>query len=596
MKKVTMKKTLFINVNSTPLSVKLLMLIILCLFVACALTPPVSSFINSANGETNSIGMIDSTDLLLDIFMTNDIHGGIDRVGATFMNPAFPPMLGGGASAASYINHIRQLSDDKKRSNLLVDTGDFFMGRPIGTMTEGDAVIEWMNMIGYDLLVLGNHEYDLGEEKLMNLLEKVEFPVLGANVYRKATETTPTSRVEYTRPYIILEKMGVKIGIVGITTSDTALMSFEDHIRDVVFLDNKEVLTHYVNVLREEEKVDIVIAAMHAGLPYDRLATFEERYGTQRNDAERPARVWGYDAQELAHEVPGIDVILGGHIHVGFARPWFDPINHTLVIQNYGNLSNLVHITLKIDPETKTISGFETPAENSVLLTLFEDRFIPDPEIDRVISQRKAEAEIGMDDVIGTAGVFLSRASVDAQNVMGNYICEAMRVAVGADFAFLNLGGVRAEIPLGNVTYRQIFNAMPFDNKIVTMLIDGRTLKRIIETRVAGTRQGLLLAGGQITFSRRRSDFERITRLFIDGEHWDPDRIYRVATTDFLMSGNAGLTILTTIPENQLIMHEISLREAMADYFRKFSPVRMNIDDRWIRDDRSEPDVYLRYD
>jgi len=530
--------------------------------------------------------------LRLDIFHTHDVHGGIDRIGATFMNPTFPPTLGGGASMATYINSIRKLSDGVSRDNLLIDTGDFFMGRPIGTLTEGEAVMEFMNMIGYDLLVLGNHEYDLGEEKLINLLKKAEFPILAANAFRKDfSENLQRNLVEYVKPYLIMEKMGVKIGIIGLITSDTALMSFAQHIENIEFACEKELLAYYVNHVRETYNVDLLIVAIHAGLPFDPHATFNQRYGANRG--EQPARVWGYDAQELAHEIPGIDVMLGGHIHVGFQRPWFDPINHTLIVQGYANLSNILHITLKIDKETKSLSGFETPAENSVLLTLFEDTFIPDPEIDAVISQRKTEAEKGMDDVIGVAAVHLSRASVDAQNIMGNYICEAMRIAVGADFAFLNLGGVRAEIPMGNVTYRQIFNAMPFDNTIVTMLIDGKTLKNIIETRVAGSRQGLLIAGGAITYNRRRIDFNRVTRLKINGEPWDPDKIYRVATTDFLMSGNAGLTILTTIPEIQLIRHEISLRDAMADYFRNFSPVRLSIDDRWIRDDRAVPYDYL---
>jgi 2',3'-cyclic-nucleotide 2'-phosphodiesterase (5'-nucleotidase family) len=454
-------------------------------------------------------------------------------------------------------------------------------------MTEGDAIIEYMNMINYDLMVLGNHEYDLGESVLKNILKKAQMPILACNVYNKETG----ERVDYAQPYIIVNKMGVKIGIVGLTTTDTALMSFTEHISGVEFRDDKEYLTHYVNLLRNEEKVDMVIAAVHAGVPYDAEAMYKSRY--ESPNKVQPKRVWGYDAQELAHEVPGIDIMLGGHIHLGQAKPWVDPVNHTLVFQNYGYLSGLTHVMIKIDPVTKTVSGYDTPFENTVLLTLFEDQFIPDPEFDKVISARQAEAEKGMDDIIGVAGVFLSRASVDAQNIMGNFTCEAMKEAVDADFAFINLGGVRAEIPMGNVTYRQVFNAMPFDNMIVTMLIDGNMLKRIIETRVSGTRAGLILAGGKITYSRQRRDFDRVTRLEIGGEPWQPDKIYKVATTDFLLSGNAGLTILTTIPDNQIIRNEINLRDAMADYIRKHSPVRVEMDDRWKRDDRSVPAGYL---
>ena len=529
-----------------------------------------------------------SKELILDILFTNDMHGGIDKAEATFMNPVFPPKLGGGASVATYIKHIRSKTDSVRRDNLLIDTGDFFQGRPIGTLTDGHAIINYMNMIEYDLLVLGNHEYDIGEEKLQDLLLQANFPVLAANVFNKDTNEI----VDYAKPYIIIKKMGVKIGIVGITTTDTAKMSFADHIRFVDFKNEKEILTHYVNILRDQEKVDIVIAAVHAGIPYDPFPAFKNRYDNPKQTSKE--RAWGYDAQELAHEVPGIDLMFAGHIHKGFDRPWVDPKNHTLVFQGYAYLSSIVHLILKIDSETKTITGFDTPAENSLQLSLFEDQFIPDPEFDEIISKQKAIAEKGMDDIIGVAGVFLSRASVDAQNAMGNFTCEAMKEAVDADFSFINLGGIRAEIPMGNVTYRNVFNAMPFDNMIVTMLVDGMMLKRIIETRVAGSRQGLLLAGGKVVFNRKRNDFDRVTKLEIGGEPWQANKIYKVATTDFLISGNAGLTLLTNIPESQLIRHEISLRDAMVNYFKRNSPVKAEIDDRWKRDDKSEPATYLK--
>ncbi|HOQ80947.1 MAG TPA: bifunctional UDP-sugar hydrolase/5'-nucleotidase [Candidatus Cloacimonadota bacterium] len=520
-------------------------------------------------------------DLKLDILYTNDIHGGIDRIAATFMNPEFPPQLGGGASAATYIKEVRKLSDGKKRESFLFDVGDFFQGRPIGSLTNGEAIIEYMNAIEYDLTVIGNHEFDSGEETLINTLSKANFPALACNLFKKGTKEL----VDYVQPYLIFNKLGIKIGVIGMATSDTEKMSFPDHIKNVDFGDEKEALNKYIKILREEEKVDLLIVTMHAGVPFEPQAEYDKRYG--KNAVPEP-QYWGLDAQQLAHEVEGIDIIFGGHIHIGLAEPWVDPVTHTLFFSNYANGSNMGHITLLIDKETKTLAGFEYPQRDNALITLFEEQFIPDPEIDTMISARQAVVEKGMDDMIGTAGTFLSRASVDAQNAMGNFTCEAMIEATGADFSFLNLGGVRAEIPMGTVTYRQVFNTMPFDNQIVTILVDGIMLKKIIETRVAGSRAGLLQAGAKITYSRTRSDFDRVTRLEIGGEPWQANKIYKVATTDFLLQGNAGLTLLTTVPESQVIRNEINLRDAMVDYFKKKSPVKVVVDDRWIRDDRSK--------
>ncbi len=526
-------------------------------------------------------------EILIDVMYTNDLHGGIDRNPATFMNPQFPPMLGGGASAATYINGVRKLADGKKRDSFLFDAGDFFQGRPIGSLTNGEAVIEYMNMIGYDLTVIGNHEFDIGEDKLLNTLAKAEFPILSANLYKKGTKEL----VDYVRPYLIFEKCGLKIGVIGMTTTDTEKMSFPEHIKNVDFGDEKEALNKYVKILREQEKVDIVLAVIHAGVPYNDKQEYEKRYG---KNAQKQTQYWGLDAQQIAHEIEGIDVIFGGHIHRGMQEPWVDPVTHTLVLTNYAYGSNMGHIILKIDAKTKTLAGYDFPVRDNALITLFEEQFIPDEKIDKVITDRQAIVEKGMDDIVGTASSFLSRASVDAQNAMGNFTVEAMKEAAKADFAFINLGGVRAEIPMGPVTYRQVFNVMPFDNQVVTMLVDGVMLKKIIETRVAGSRAGMIIAGGKVTYSRSRKDFDRITRLEIAGEPWKADKIYKVATTDFLLQGNAGLTLLTSIPETQIIRHEINLRDAMVDYFKKNSPVKITIDDRWAREDRSKPTPALQ--
>ncbi|HNX38191.1 MAG TPA: multifunctional 2',3'-cyclic-nucleotide 2'-phosphodiesterase/5'-nucleotidase/3'-nucleotidase, partial [Candidatus Cloacimonadota bacterium] len=95
------------------------------------------------------LSLLSAEDILLDIMWSNDMHGGIDRAKATFMNPEFPPQLGGGGSAATLIKRVRSLSD-KNRDNLLFDIGDFFQGRPVGTVTKGVAVMDYMNSIGYD--------------------------------------------------------------------------------------------------------------------------------------------------------------------------------------------------------------------------------------------------------------------------------------------------------------------------------------------------------------------------------------------------------------------------------------------------------------
>jgi len=527
-------------------------------------------------------------DLLLDIMFTNDIHGGIDRYPATFMNPDFPPILGGGGSAATYIKGVRKLSIAGSRNNLLIDAGDFFQGHPIGTMSEGRAVITYMNMIGYDFMAIGNHEFDLGEDVLIKTLEMAEFPILSCNIVKKGTNEL----VDYAEPYKIIEKLGLRIGVIGLTTTDTEQMSFPDNIKNVDFLPAKEQVQKYVNIVREKN-VDLVILIAHMGLPYDPQPAYDVRYSNP--DEEKEERRWGYDAQEIAHEVEGIDILFGGHMHKGFAKPWEDPETHTLVFQGYAYGSNVGHVTIKIDKATKTISGYESPAINEgVLVTMFEDEFIPDEVIGDTILVMQKIAEVGMDEIIGEAGMNITKFGMGTQNLIGNLVCEAMLDYTDADFAFMNLGGIRDELLSGPISYRNVFNVMPFDNQIALIEVDGRFLKEIIETRVSGSRHGLRTAGIKVVINRKRENFNRISKLYIGGEPWQADKIYKIATSDFLLQGNAGLALLTKVPESKITRYEQGLRDVIVEYIRENSPVSAVIDDRWKRNDSSHIDPTLK--
>jgi len=160
------------------------------------------------------------------IIFTNDIHGGVDRMEARFMNPEFPPLIGGGAAAVHYINAVREDAQKKNTPVLVMDAGDFFSGRPIGTRTEGKAVIDYMNMAGYEAMVVGNHDFDLGLDVLKARAEQAHFPFLGANIIQDSTGQVP----EYLEPYVMVDAAGVKIAILGLATTVTPDLSFPDHV------------------------------------------------------------------------------------------------------------------------------------------------------------------------------------------------------------------------------------------------------------------------------------------------------------------------------------------------------------------------------
>lgn len=513
---------------------------------------------------------------------TNDIHGGIDRSKATFINPDFPPQLGGGGSAARLIKHMRGLTDGKTRDNFLLDAGDFFQGRPIGTVSKGVAIMRYFNQVGYDALTVGNHEFDILNDDLQIALNMAKFPILSCNIINKETGEL----VDFVEPYIIRERLGIKFGIIGLTTTDTELMSFPENIAGIDFIDEKQALLKWIPIVREQ--ADIIILLGHMGLPYDPAKMYKARYSDDIYKTSDDRR-WGWDVQEIAHEVEGIDLIIGGHMHKGIAEPWADPLTHTLCMQGYAYGSNLNVLTLKLDTETKTISGWQTiDKQAGMSVTLFEDEFLPVPEIAESIAKDQKIAEKGMDEVIGMAKVYLNREGADAQNRMGNLIMDAMNDVVDADFAFMNLGGVRGTIAQGPISYRDVFTVMPFDNQVITFECDGKFLKEIVETRIEGGRHGMLVSGGKVTYTKKRENFDRVTFFEIQGEPWDPNKIYKVATTDFLMGGNAGLALLTKVEQDDITNYNINLRDAIVTYIKKVTPISIEIDDRWIRNDKTQ--------
>jgi 5'-nucleotidase / UDP-sugar diphosphatase len=235
---------------------------------------------------------------------SNDVHGGIDSSKATFMNPEFPPELGGGASAARLVDYMRAYAVQKKDGFLLLDTGDIFQGTLVGSKTKGEAVVRFMNDIGYDAWVLGNHEFDMGREVPEHLIKQAEFSVLSANVY----DTTGGQRKLMAKPYFIKDFGVMKIGVVGITTSGTVREAFKENIPNLWFAPEVTALAAYRDTLRAKG-CDIVIAAVHLGLPFDRWEAWDE---LEKHEKEGWKSDYAHNAFELARRVPGIDLIMAG--------------------------------------------------------------------------------------------------------------------------------------------------------------------------------------------------------------------------------------------------------------------------------------------
>jgi 5'-nucleotidase/UDP-sugar diphosphatase len=507
------------------------------------------------------------------VLHTNDIHGGIDASKATFMNPEFPPSLGGAASVARIIRTLRQQAAEEGMGFLLIDTGDIWQGTMIGTKTAGRAVVDYMNTIGYDAVVIGNHEFDLGRKMLEDsCLSRAEFPIISCNIY----DSTATGVHHFVQPYIIREMRGLKVAVIGLTTTGTERASFAENIRGLYFAPEVSLAQAYIDTVRQLG-ADVVFVACHLGLPYDRMEAYRE---LEEHAAKGWTSEYAGNAFELARRIHGADAMLCGDIHVGYQEPWVDPVTHIPCFQGYARGTSIGVIEFEIDPETKTLIGWKPYADQGVLLTTFADQFPREQDIAEAIDSEVARVEKGFDEPIGETLVNLPRIG-EGETLLGNLVCDAMRWKLQGEVAFTNRGGIRTDIPAGYITPRDIFAVLPFDNHLVALQLPGSFLRELFEDKLVYGGSGLFVSGIQVVVDRNRLPGNRITVFKIGGQDVEPDRLYRVITIDYLLEGNSGMTKLTAYESQAGADTGILMRDAIAEYVLTHSPLNPRLDGRW---------------
>ncbi|HEX7879287.1 MAG TPA: bifunctional UDP-sugar hydrolase/5'-nucleotidase [Candidatus Eisenbacteria bacterium] len=511
----------------------------------------------------------------IDIIYTSDIHGHIDPQEATFLNPQFPPPLGGGASAATYIRQVKEAAAREGRGFLMVDSGDLFQGTPVGMHFQGKAVIEWMNEVGYTAAALGNHDFDLGWTITEELVRTAKFPILCANLYKTGTN----ERVDWVQDMVITETAGVKTAIIGMVTEATAKISFAKNIDGLTFRPLDEMLPIKVEEARAKG-AQLVLFPVHAGLPYK--PNLAEVYRDMIEEEQRGERPREFEAMELAHYIHGVDIIFAGHSHQGYDVPWEDPVTHTLVLEPYANGSSLGHVTVKFDRRLGKMIGYDTHHDRGALVTLFEDEFWPDQGVAETIGERVAEAEKGLDETIGETRVNLQRGDADRGN-LGALVADAIREFTNSDLAVQNTGGVRADIAPGEITKRHALAVLPFGNTVVEATVKGEFIQRLFEQKVGSYGPSLFISGATIEYDPTRPQGSRIHSITIGDKPLDPEATYTIAMTNFLSEGNSGMTLMREVRTEDFRFTGNTDREALERYIQAHTPINPKGESRWVR-------------
>ncbi|MBI4062674.1 MAG: bifunctional metallophosphatase/5'-nucleotidase [Elusimicrobia bacterium] len=481
------------------------------------------------------------------IYHTNDIHGYISPREASFHKENPKRLIGGFAVLA-------QIVRQEKGPYLLLDSGDLFFGSPEGNLTNGEGVLEAANALGYDAVAVGNHEFDFGEKRLLALSKKLKAPLLAANIMKRYVKKEEPSRPEYATPYIIKEKEGVKVGIIGLITQNTPVLTLPRHVRRLKFLRPVNSAKELAGRLRREEECDLIILLTHIGFAKEGEDFEDDRY--------------------LARQVPGIDLILGGHSHTRLTSAYQEPKNKTIIVQSGSYLSALDKLELTLDPKTKKIKKFEHR-----LIDLWVDEIGQDPKILRLIEPYKNKVNQQLSRVIGRTQGELSHARGE-DSILGNLIADAMKEQAQADIAMHNTGGIRSAIPVGEISLRHLYTAFPFDNTVVVLELTGGQIKEILENSLTEQKKRMYVSGLSLRYRSSRPKGHRIADISIGGKPLLVTKNYTVATNSFLAEGGDGYpTFLRASRKDDL---GVLVRDAASQWIAKRSPLNPKSETRLI--------------
>ncbi|MBI4349458.1 MAG: bifunctional metallophosphatase/5'-nucleotidase [Elusimicrobia bacterium] len=441
------------------------------------------------------------------VYHTNDVHGWIHPKPATWYAKDPKRPIGGFAAAARVLQ-------GETLPKLLLDGGDWFQGTPEAALSSGTAVVDCFNALGYDAVVVGNHDLDYGQPQLETLARRLKPTVLGSNIYRAEDDTRP----DYVTPWLIKDVAGVKVGIFGLLTTNMRELSFEENIAGLRFRREADEARDMVRRLKAEGAT-VIIAVTHVGFMEPGMRVFE-------------------DDKFIAGEVPGIDLIVGGHTHSRVTGPVKDPRHGTLLVQAGSYLSQLGRVELSVDRETGKVVE-----SSGRLIDLWIDEVGEDPEVKRLVARYQEDADKRLSVVVATAASTLAR-NRNGEAAIGSWFTDCTRAWGRTDVALQNSGGIRSDLPAGPVPVRRMWEIMPFDNHIATLSLTGAQLRETLERGVSGATGVLQVSGLSLRYKRSAEPGKRLVEVRINGRPVKDEARYTVTTADFLVQRGDGYATL----------------------------------------------------
>lgn len=474
------------------------------------------------------------------------------------------------------VDGIRREVAAQGGSVLLLSGGDINTGVPESDLQDAEPDFRGMNLVGYDAMAIGNHEFDNPLSVLRQQEKWATFPLLSANIYQKSTGQ------RLFKPYALFDKQGIKIAVIGLTTDDTAKIGNPEYFTDMEFRVPAQEAKQVVEQLRKDEKPDVIIAATHMG-----------HYDNGEHGSNAPGDV------EMARSLPAgyLDMIVGGHSQdpvcmAGDNRKQVDYVpgtpcspdrqNGTWIVQAHewgkyvgradfefrnGELK-LVHYQLIPVNLKKKVEKADGTSER----VYYTRQIAEDPAMMKLLTPFQDKGKAQLDVKIGSVNGKLEgdRSKVRfVQTNLARVMLAAQRERADADFAVMSGGGVRDSIESGDITYKNVLKVQPFGNTLVHVDMKGSEVEQYLAV-VANMKPD---SGAYAQFANVSlvADGKGVSEVKINGQPLQADKTYRMATLNFNALGGDGYPKLDGLPS--YVNTGFIDAEVLKQYIEKHSPL-----------------------
>ena len=439
--------------------------------------------------------------------------------------------LGGVERRAALIKQIRQ----EVEHLLVVDSGDLLMGTAMSSVYRGEVDIAAMNLMSYDAVAVGNHDFDFGTRHLKNLRKEATFPFLCTNVRPQDPDVCQRHAIKH---------LGhVRVGLIGLIGKKNYPDTFNRAVvREVEFVDPIVAAKQAVGELRE--RVEILVAITHQDTEED-LA--------------------------LAKAVPGLDVIIGGHTE-GFDG--LVPPGQTNPVEGRVELTGVGPVFVKTHRQGRTLGRLDLLYHEKTIMVA-EAHNLPvsaavssDPDIAQLVRDYARRLDEQTNQVIGKAAHAFEGENRDIrtrETNLGNLLADLARQHTGAEIGLVNSGMIRSSMPAGPVTLKRVMEVLPFDSSLTSFTVTGAALKAALENSVSRLPEAsgrfLQVSGLTVVFDPTAPSGTRITSVQVNGAPLNPARRYKVAADNFIAEGGDGYTMFLQVTDRR--DHQIPLRDVL---------------------------------